>query len=103
MSNKKFQAKKILNNKTVHFVLPGEIHRKMRAKLFLKESSIQNFFKVLSEKFIEDDPYIISILEKSVADIKENKIKKLKEVNEKDLYDAIESESPFKKNRKQNK
>jgi len=35
-------------------------------------------------------------LEKSVLEIKTNKINKLKEVNEKDLYDAIESESPFK-------
>jgi hypothetical protein len=96
MSKQKFQAKRILNNKTVHFVLPGEIHRKLRAKLFLKESSIQNFFKVISEKFLEGDPHIQSILEKSVLEIKTNKINKLKEVNEKDLYDAIESESPFK-------
>ena len=94
--NNKAQVTKILNNKTIHFVLPGEIHRKLRALLFLKESSMQAFFKLMSEKFIEGDPYILKILEKKISDIKNKKLDNLREINEKDLYNAIEENSPFK-------
>jgi len=93
----KKQVTKILNNKTIHFVLPGEIHRKLRALLFLKESSMQAFFKLMSEKFIEGDPYIMDILEKRISDIKNKKLDNLREINEKDLYNAIEENSPLKK------
>jgi len=97
MSKNSNQVKKIINNKTIHFVLPGEIHRKLRAMLFLKESSMQSFFKLMSEKFIEGDQYIINLLEKRVSDIKNKKINNLKEISEKDLYNVIEENSPFKK------
>jgi hypothetical protein len=96
-TKQKKQVAKILNNKTIHFVLPGEIHRKLRALLFLKESSMQAFFKLMSEKFIEGDPYIMDILEKRISDIKNKKLESLREINEKDLYNAIEENSPFKK------
>jgi hypothetical protein len=96
MSKNSNQVKKIINNKTIHFVLPGEIHRKLRAMLFLKESSMQSFFKLMSEKFIEGDQYVVSLLEKRVSDIKNKKINNLKEINEKDLYNVIEENSPFK-------
>ena len=97
MSNKNSDVKKIINEKTIHFVLPGEIHRKLRALLFLKESSMQSFFKLMSEKFIEGDPYIIDLLEKRISDIKNKKLDSLREINEKDLYNVIEENSPFKK------
>ena len=96
MSKKHSNVKKIINNKTIHFVLPGEIHRKLRAMLFLKESSMQSFFKLMSEKFIEGDQYILNLLEQRVLDIKNKKINNLKEINVKDLYNVIEENSPFK-------
>tara|TARA_Y100000589_G_C27130585_1_gene620400 strand:+ start:166 stop:459 length:294 start_codon:yes stop_codon:yes gene_type:complete len=96
MSKEHNNVKKIINNKTIHFVLPGEIHRKLRAMLFLKESSMQSFFKLMSEKFIEGDQYILNLLDQRVLDIKNKKINNLKEINVKDLYNVIEENSPFK-------
>ena len=98
MSKKRFnkQVVKILNNKTVHIEIPGEIHRKLRAKLFLDELSMQQFFRLAAEKYVNDDQYIKELVLERVDDIKNKKIDKLKEINEKDLYNAIEENSPFK-------
>ena len=100
MSKDKFnkQVKKILNNKTVHIELPGEIHKKLRVKLFLDEISMQQFFRLVSEKYINDDKNLKKMVCDRVDEIKNNKLNKLREVNEKDLYNAIEENSPFKNN-----
>lgn len=92
------QVKKVLNNKTVHIEMPGEIHKKLRVKLFLDELSIQQFFRLVAEKYAEDDNYIKQIVLERVDEIKNNKLNRLKEINEKDLYNAIEENSPFKNN-----
>ena len=89
------QIKKIINNKTVHIELPGEVHKKLRAQLFVNEISMQQFFKLVSEKIVEGDNYLLSLVEDRVDLIKENKINKLKEINPKDLYDVIEKNSPL--------
>ena len=89
------QIKKIINNKTVHIELPGEGHKRLRAQLFVNEISMQQFFKLVSEKIVEGDNYLLSLVEDRVNLIKENKINKLKEINPKDLYDVIEKNSPL--------
>ena len=89
-------ANKIVNNKTIHFELQGNIHRKLRALLFLKELSMQKFFRLMSEKFVDGDAYIVSLVEQRVSEEKTNKLSKLKNINMKDLYDAIEENSPLK-------
>lgn len=98
MKNKSIdkQVKKIVNNKTVHVEIPGEIHRKLRAKLFLDELSIQNFFRLMSEMYVNDDVYIKDLVSVRVDELKNKKLDKLREINEKDLYNAIEQNSPFK-------
>tara|TARA_B100001989_G_scaffold126722_1_gene89574 strand:- start:625 stop:921 length:297 start_codon:yes stop_codon:yes gene_type:complete len=90
-------ANKIVNNKTIHFELQGNIHRKLRALLFLKEISMQKFFRLMSEKLVDGDDYITSLVEQRVSEEKNNKLSKLKNINMKDLYDAIEENSPLKK------
>ena len=87
---------KIINNKTVHIEMPNKVHKKLRALLFLKEISQQQFFKMIAEKFTEGDDYIIKLIEERVELIKSKKFNKIKEVEEKDLYNAIEENSPFK-------
>lgn len=96
MSQKK-QVQKVINSKSVHITLPGLVHRKLRAKLFLKEISMQEFFKMISEKFVLDDVYINKLIDERVDDIKEKKLNNLRNIDEKDLYNAIEENSPFKK------
>lgn len=98
MKNKSIdkQVIKIVNNKTVHVEIPGEIHRKLRAKLFLDELSIQNFFRLMSEMYVNDDNYIKDLVSKRVDELKNNSLNKLREINETDLYNAIEQNSPFK-------
>lgn len=95
MSDKK-QIKKIYNNKSLHTTLPGAVHKKLRAFLFLKEISIQEFFRMIAENAVLGDQYIEKLIDQRVKDIKNRKLDNLRNVDEKDLYDAIEENSPFK-------
>lgn len=90
------QVQKIVNNKTVHVELPGQIHKKLRALLFLNEISMQKFFTLMAEKYVLQDNYVHNIVNERVKEIKENKLDKMRNVSKKDLYDAIEKNSPFK-------
>jgi hypothetical protein len=92
------QVLKVLNNKTVHIEIPGLIHKSLRAKLFLDELSMQKFFRLMAEKYINNDSYIKGLVELRVDEIKNKKLDKLKEISDKDLYNVIEQNSPFKKN-----
>ena len=97
MDKKNINIEKILNNKTVHLEIPGSIHRKLRAMLFLKEMSMQEFFRMSAEMVVLGDQYMINAVEKRVDDIKNKKLSKIRNIEEKDLYDVIEQNSPFKK------
>lgn len=97
MTKLKREVDKVINNKTIHFEIPGDVHKKLRALLFLKEISMQKFFRLMSEKLVENDDYIVSLVEKRVDDIKNKRLNKLRDINEKDLYDVISQNSPFKK------
>jgi len=92
------QVNKIVNNKTVHVELPGQVHKKLRALLFLNELSMQKFFTLMAEKYVLNDNYLHDLVNKRVDEIKENNLNKLRNIDEKDLYDAIEENSPFKSN-----
>ena len=89
-------SKHILNNKTVHIEMPGKIHKKLRALLFLKEISQQEFFKMIAEQFTNGDQHIENLIDERVKLIKTKKLNRIKEVEEKDLYNVIEENSPFK-------
>lgn len=95
MSKSKTDPQRLINNKTVHLEIPGEIHRKLRAMLFLRESTIQGFFRLMAEKLVDGDQYINELLTVRVDEIKKNKITALRNVNERDLYNAIEENSPI--------
>tara|TARA_B100000902_G_scaffold337412_1_gene338302 strand:+ start:337 stop:630 length:294 start_codon:yes stop_codon:yes gene_type:complete len=97
MNKNKLKVEKIINNKTVHLEIPGSIHRKLRAMLFLKEISMQEFFRLSAEMVVLGDQYMIKQIEKRVDDIKNKKLSKIRNIEEKDLYDVIEQNSPFKK------
>ena len=90
------QVKKIVNNKTVHIELPGQIHKKLRALLFLNELSMQKFFTLMAEKYVLSDNYLHDLVDKRVDEIKENNLNKLRNIAESELYNAIEENSPFK-------
>jgi len=92
------QVKKIVNNKTVHVELPGQVHKKLRALLFLNELSMQKFFTLMAEKYVLNDNYLHDLVDKRVDEIKENNLNKLRNIDEKELYNAIEENSPFKSN-----
>ena len=96
-TNNRKQITKIINNKTVHIEMPGNIHRKLRALLFLNEISMQKFFNLMAEKYILEDNYLHGLVDDRVDEIKNQKLDKLRNIESKDLYDAIEQNSPFKK------
>jgi hypothetical protein len=47
------------------------------------------------EQFVNGDEHISKLLEERVNEIKDKKISIVKDVNKKDLYDAIEENSPL--------
>ncbi len=93
----KQKVEKIINNKSIHFELQGNIHKKLRALLFLKELSMQKFFRLMSEAFVDGDEHINKLVEDKVEEIKNNKLLKLKNIDTKELYNVIEENSPFEK------
>tara|TARA_B100000131_G_C17770624_1_gene473097 strand:- start:131 stop:439 length:309 start_codon:yes stop_codon:yes gene_type:complete len=100
MSNKKMtrQAKKAAGiNKSVHIEMHNNVHKKLRALLFLKEMSLQGFFRLMAESFTNGDEYIEKLVDQRIDDIKNKKLDQLRNINKSELYDAIEENSPFKK------
>ena len=100
MSNKKMtrQAKKAAGiNKSVHIEVHNNVHKKLRALLFLKEMSLQAFFRLMAETFVNGDDYIENLVDQRVDDIKNKKLDQLRNINKSELYNAIEENSPFKK------
>ena len=95
MTKNNKQIQKIINNKTVHIELPGQIHKKLRALLFLNELSMQKFFTLMAEQYTLNDSYIHKLVNERVDEIKEEKLNKLRNIEKKDLYDAIEKNSPI--------
>lgn len=96
------QVTKVINNKTIHFELTGSVHKRLRVMLFLKELSMQKFFRLMAEKLVEGDEYIVQLVEDKVSDLKERKVSNLREICEKDLYNVIEENSPIGKNKQDN-
>jgi hypothetical protein len=85
--------KDLIENKCVHLTIEGYTYKKLRALLFLKDANIQTFMRMIVEKFVNGDEYIEKLIEQRVRDIKQQKISMLKNIKEKDLYNAIEENS----------
>ena len=58
---------------------------------------MQEFFRMSAEMVVLGDQYMLKSIEKRVDDIKTKKLSKIRNIEEKDLYDVIEQNSPFKK------
>ena len=50
----------------------------------------------MAEKYIEKDNHVHYLVDERVNEIKNNKLSKLRDIEEKDLYNVIEENSPFK-------
>jgi len=85
--------KDLVENKCVHLTIEGYTYRKLRALLFLKDANIQTFMRMIVEKFVNGDEYIEKLIEERVKDIKQQKFNALKDLKEKDIYNAIEENS----------
>ena len=99
MTNRKMtrQAKKAAGiNKSVHIEVHNNVHRKLRALLFLKEMSLQGFFRLMAESFVNGDEYIENLIDQRISDIQNKKLDQLRNINKSELYNAIEENSPFK-------
>lgn len=90
-------SEKILNKKTIHIELQGNVHRKFRALLFLKETNMQQFFRLMAEEFVNENPHLVKLVEEHVKNKKNKKVSELRSINQKELYDVIEENSPFNK------
>ena len=91
----KEDIKYISKKKSLHVNLDKSHHRIFRSKLFLHELTMQQFLEFFIVKFNNEDPTIEKMIEELKAEVKEEKINKLKGIDKKDLYDAIEKYSPL--------
>jgi hypothetical protein len=85
----------ISKKKSIHINIEKSQHRMFRSKLFLNELTMQQFISMIISKFNVDDPSILKMIKELKEDLKEKEINKLKGIDEKDLYDAIEKYSPL--------
>ena len=61
------QAKKAAGiNKSVHIEVHNSVHKKLRALLFLKEMSLQAFFRLMAESFVNGDEYIEKLVDQLI-------------------------------------
>lgn len=85
----------ISKKKSIHINIDKSQHRMFRSKLFLNELTMQQFISMIISKFNVDDPSILKLVNELRIELKEKEISKLKGIDEKDLYDAIEKYSPL--------
>lgn len=85
----------ILKKKSVHVNLDKIQHGIFRSKLFLHGLTMQQYIEMMILHFNLETPSVIKIVEKEKIRIKEKEIEKLRGINKKDLYDAIEKYSPI--------
>ena len=85
----------IAKKKSIHVNIDKSQHRMFRTKLFLNELTIQQFISMIISKFNVDDPNILKMVNEFKDELREKEISKLKGIDEKDLYDAIEKYSPL--------
>ena len=75
------QAKKAAGiNKSVHIEVHNSVHKKLRALLFLKEMSLQAFFRLMAESFINGDNYIENLVDQRVDDIQNKRLDQLRNI-----------------------
>ena len=91
----KENAKLIARKKSIHVNIAKTHHRSFRSKLFLNELTMQQFLEFCVEKFINDDSRMVKIVEELKKDLREKELNKLRGIDEKELYDVIEENSPF--------
>ena len=87
--------KYISKKKSLHVNLDKKHHRIFRSKLFLHGLTMQQFLEFFVVKFNNEDNRLDKLLDELKDEVKEKEINKLKGIEKKDLYDAIEKYSPF--------
>ena len=75
--------------KSVHINLTKDTHAALRIKLFEKHLSMQEVFENLAIQIVEEDPYMVKMLEK-IDDQKRNKTSsRFNQTDAESIYDAI--------------
>ena len=88
-------VKYINKKKSIHVNIDKSQHRIFRSNLFLHGLTMQQFIEMSINKFNIEDPEIMKMVESLKDENKVKEISKLKGIQGKDLYDAIEKYSPI--------
>lgn len=86
----------LLQKKTVHVTLNEDLHKSLRANLFLDGITINQFFEKIAFFYVNNNENIKTLLPEIKKGIKEEKLDKLRNINKKDIYEQIENLSPIK-------
>jgi len=82
--------------KDIHVYLEENIHKILKLELYSQDLSIQEFFKEISSLLCSRDERIIQIINEYKNKRLAENISNLDNLKMKDIYDAIEKNSPFK-------
>ena len=82
--------------KDIHIYLDKNIHKILKLELYSHDVSIQEFFGIVSNLLCSRDERIIHIVDEYKDKRTEENISNLDNLKMKDIYDAIEKNSPFK-------
>ena len=86
-----------MNRKSVHINLIESVHSEFRIIAFKNKLSMQEIISGMVTALVDNDDYLVSLIEKMKLDKKNNQIKKITNIESTDIFDAIKDNSPWKK------
>ena len=89
------EATLIARKKSVHVNLMESEHRILKGKLHMLGLTMQDYFSFLCRRFNNDDPVILEMIEEYKIEKRDQELEELRAINKKELYDAIERQSPL--------
>jgi hypothetical protein len=78
--------------KSLHINLTKDTHAALRIKLFENHLSMQEVFENVAIQIVEEDPYMLRLLEKIALQKRENASAKFNKTDAESIYDAIAHE-----------
>ena len=78
--------------KSLHINLTKDTHAALRIKLFENHLSMQEVFENVAIQIVEEDPYMLRLLEKIALQKRERTSAKFNKTDAESIYDAITHE-----------
>ncbi len=84
-----------MNRKSVHINLPESVHTEFRILSFKSKLSMQEIIAGLVTNLVDKDRYLEELVEKMKQDKTNKDLKKITNVESRDIFDQIKDSSPW--------